>query len=228
MSDTMRWRYGETSPVMLAIDSATVVEIGDLILLDTGKAKPAGLQADQASESADQVAFHAKFTGVAMQRSRAGETNPIRVATSGVFEFPCASAVFEVGDLLGPTVRNDRKITSVFRSGRRALSRAAGVSLRGSYFSVVPYGGRHGARKPKAQSGAGSESLAGSLRSARTGGRYPRADRHRQQHFRRRCAGHRALVRTCGAPATSRVPTTVFKSFSTDSIFPFGSILHVD
>ncbi len=104
MSDTMRWRYGETSPVMLAIDSATVVEIGDLIYLDSGKAKPAGLLADQSSEAADQVAFHAKFTGVAMQRSRAGETSPIRIATSGVFEFPCASATFEVGDLVGPTV----------------------------------------------------------------------------------------------------------------------------
>ncbi len=44
---------------------------------------------------------------------------------------------FGYGGILG--LRNERTITSVFRSGRRALSRAAGASLRGSYFSVVPY-----------------------------------------------------------------------------------------
>jgi hypothetical protein len=36
-----------------------------------------------------------------MQRSRAGDTTPIRVATRGVFEFPCPSSTFEVGALIG-------------------------------------------------------------------------------------------------------------------------------
>ena len=36
-----------------------------------------------------------------MQRSRSGETAPIRVATTGVFEFDCASGTFELGDLVG-------------------------------------------------------------------------------------------------------------------------------
>lgn len=101
MSDTMRWRYGETNPVMLPVDSATVIEIGDLVYLDTDDAKPAASQADQSSESANQELFHDKFAGVAMQRSRAGDTDPVRVATSGVFEFGCASGTFEVGQLFG-------------------------------------------------------------------------------------------------------------------------------
>ena len=36
-----------------------------------------------------------------MQRSRSGETAPIRVATTGVFEFDCASGTFELGDMVG-------------------------------------------------------------------------------------------------------------------------------
>jgi hypothetical protein len=96
----MRWRYGETSPVMLPVDSATVIEIGDLVWLDTDDVKPAGSQADQGSETANQQLFHDTFAGVAMQASPSGVSQPIRVATSGVFEFDCLSAALEVGDLM--------------------------------------------------------------------------------------------------------------------------------
>lgn len=101
MSDVMRWRYGETNPIVLPVDSATVIEIGDLVYLDTDDAKPAAAQADQMTEAANQALFHNKFAGVAMQRSRAGDTDPIRVATTGVFEFVTPSATREVGALLG-------------------------------------------------------------------------------------------------------------------------------
>jgi hypothetical protein len=97
----MRWRYGDTNPILLPVDSATVIEIGDLVYLDTDDAKPASAAADAGSMTANQEAFHDKFAGVAMQRSRTGDTTPIRVATTGVFEFDCASATFEVGALVG-------------------------------------------------------------------------------------------------------------------------------
>ncbi len=101
MSNIMRWRYGETWPVMLPVDSTTVIEIGDLVYLDTDDAKPASSQADQGTEAANQELFHDKFAGIAMQASRSGDTQPIRVATAGVFEFDCVSATFEVGKLVG-------------------------------------------------------------------------------------------------------------------------------
>lgn len=101
MSNTMRWRYGDTAPVMLPVDSATVIEIGDLLYLDVDDAKPASAQADQGTEAANQEFFHDRFAGVAMQASPSGNTQPIRVATAGVFEFDCLSATFEVGALLG-------------------------------------------------------------------------------------------------------------------------------
>ena len=101
MSDKMRWRYGDTNPVVAAVDSGTIIEIGDLVLLNVDDAKPATAQPDQGTKAANQQAFAAIFLGVAMQRSRDGDTAPIRVATTGVFELDCASATFELGDMVG-------------------------------------------------------------------------------------------------------------------------------
>lgn len=101
MANLLRWRYGDTNPVMCPVDSSTVIEIGDFVYLDTDDAKPASAQADGGTEVANQETFHDNFLGVAMQQSRDGDTADIRVATSGVFEFVCPSGTFELGDLIG-------------------------------------------------------------------------------------------------------------------------------
>jgi len=101
MGDKMRWRYGDTNPVIAAVDSATVIEIGDLVFQDTDDAKPASAQADQGMKSANQERFADYFLGVAMERSRAGEKGQIRVATTGVFDMDCPSASFELGEFVG-------------------------------------------------------------------------------------------------------------------------------
>jgi hypothetical protein len=97
----MRWRYGDTRPVVAAVDAATVIEIGDLVYQEVDDARPASAQADQGTESGNQQLFATKFLGVAMQRSPAGDTDPVRVATSGVFEFGCPGTSFQLGDLVG-------------------------------------------------------------------------------------------------------------------------------
>jgi hypothetical protein len=102
MANTMRWRYGDTCPMMMPVDSATVIEIGDLVALDVDDAKPASAQTDQGTELGNQQLFHDLFAGVAMQASRSGDTQPIRVATTGVFEFDCLSTTMEVGDMIAP------------------------------------------------------------------------------------------------------------------------------
>ena len=111
MSDKMRWCYGDTNPVVAAVDAATIIEIGDLLWQDADDAKPASELTQQMSDldgpPIDQGAFAAreafvkKFLGVAMQRSRSGDTAPIRVATTGVFEFDCVVDTFKLGDLIG-------------------------------------------------------------------------------------------------------------------------------
>lgn len=101
MSHSMRWRYGDTQPVVATVDAETNIELGDLLFWDGDDAKPAALQPDQGTKPANQQLFASKFLGVAMQASPGGETQPIRVATSGVFEFPTPGGSFDLGDWVG-------------------------------------------------------------------------------------------------------------------------------
>ena len=104
MTDTMRWRYGDTSPVVTKpIASGVVIEIGDLVEQDaSGNVTPAASHTWNTDLATTQGEFHATFLGIAMQRSRSGDIDPIRVATAGVFELAAASATFEIGDLIAP------------------------------------------------------------------------------------------------------------------------------
>ncbi len=152
MADVMRWRYGETSPVMLPVQSATVIEIGDLVYLSTDHALPAAAQANQGSKAANQQLFHNNFAGVAMQHSANGDTSPIRVATTGVFAFDCAIATFEVGALVGAeqptgaTVLKNQVVASV-AAENLAIGRCtkrvnpAGTSLLVEIVGTVSHGG---------------------------------------------------------------------------------------
>ncbi len=101
MANTMRWRYGDTNPVMLPVNLGYIIEIGDIVYMDVDSAKPVSTLSDQGSLAANQEMMHDKFLGVAMQATDASGTAEIRVATSGVFEFQCVSETFEVGDLIG-------------------------------------------------------------------------------------------------------------------------------
>ena len=100
MADTNRWRFGETNPLLAAVDAATVIEIGDLVYLDTDDIKPASALPDEQSEAANQASFVSRFLGVAAQRSSDGDVADVRVDTDGVFEFNCAAQTWEVGDLV--------------------------------------------------------------------------------------------------------------------------------
>ena len=98
-------KYGDCAPITpVAVASATVIAIGDLIWQDTGASnvpKPAADITWNTNIATTQEDFHDKFMGVALDASRSGDTNQIRVATAGVFEFDCASATFKAGDLVG-------------------------------------------------------------------------------------------------------------------------------
>lgn len=121
MADNSRWRYGEENATKLAVLSATVIEKGDLVYWDGTSVYPASSQTDQFTELGNQIEFRNKFAGVATERSRAGETAAIRVATSGVFEFVCPSTTWKVGDLVGAsetgagTALENQQVESVTR-----------------------------------------------------------------------------------------------------------------
>lgn len=129
MADVMRWRYGETNPVVSKpVASATVIQIGDLVAQDaTGAVYPAASETWSVDLATTQGNFQDKFLGIAMQRSRNGDTDPIRVATSGVFEFDCASATFELGILVGAAKQTgnaleNQRVISVAGAGNEGAS----------------------------------------------------------------------------------------------------------
>ena len=97
----MRWRYGETNPVIGLVPSSVNIEIGDLVYQDTDAVKPPTSQANQTSKALNQSVFAAKFLGVAMQKSPVGEASSIRIATTGVFEFDTNMNTFILGALVG-------------------------------------------------------------------------------------------------------------------------------
>lgn len=94
MTDVMRWRYGETSPVVAQVAKDSEVCIGDIVYYWNDVVYPAteicavmnGVSSSLDSESLART-VEKKFLGVAMQRSSAGDETPIRIATTGVFEF---------------------------------------------------------------------------------------------------------------------------------------------
>ncbi len=120
MSDRMRWRYGDTNPVIAPVDSATEIEIGDLLWLDTDDAKPASSYTWTTDAATTQSGFQGKFLGIAMQKSRAGDTTPIRVATRGVFEYECVSNTFTLGGYIAPNTSSslleDQKLVKLSSS----------------------------------------------------------------------------------------------------------------
>lgn len=100
MANSMRWRYGDTNPVTLPVEADDSVEIGDLVFLDSGAARPASAQEDQGSSLLNLNTFHDQFVGVAMQASPEGTASSVRIATTGVFEFECDPQTHEIGGLL--------------------------------------------------------------------------------------------------------------------------------
>lgn len=105
MNSNFRWRWGETNPIIANVASATVIHIGDLLWMDVASktVKPAGAVTYTGSVTNGQPKFAAAFIGVAMQASPEGSETPIRIATSGTFQFDRFGSDLKLGQLTGVT-----------------------------------------------------------------------------------------------------------------------------
>lgn len=110
-SDTFRYRYGQTQPVEAVIATNQQANVGDLVAYESNTLVRAEDQAWNGTLLQTQTDFVASFLGVCAQRKNSGSTQPgtgggpagfVRVDTVGVFEFDCATATFNIGDLVGP------------------------------------------------------------------------------------------------------------------------------
>ena len=127
----LRWQWGETAPILVSVDSNTVIHQGDLLWKNSsGKAEPASTFAYDTSLAKTQEEFAKVFFGVAMQESPAGTALPSRVATLGTFLFDDSTATpanETIGDYMG----------AVANSASTYLENTKLVSVSYSYLAVA-------------------------------------------------------------------------------------------
>ena len=121
-------KSGET--IRMPVDSAQVIEAGDMIFNNTDDARPASSFTYVTGDlGATQANFASKFLGVSSEASPTGATAQITIRRRGVFEFACASATFEQGDLVGPDDNAapdallDQQVIAVGEEGYGAIGR---------------------------------------------------------------------------------------------------------
>jgi len=101
MSNNMRHRKEEPKQKIFAVDSAQILEIGDFTFLNADDVRAASDYTWDTDLETTQRSFTKVFAGVAGDQSEAGKTDEVAIETSGIVEMECASATFEVGDLVG-------------------------------------------------------------------------------------------------------------------------------
>ena len=129
MADRARYRR-EGGQFEVPVDSAQVIEKGDLLFQNTDDARAADQFTYVSGNLAGtQANFAAKFLGVAENGSDSGETQKILCRSSGVFEFDCAAATFEIGDFVGVddngggTALVNQQVIAVGENGYGAIGR---------------------------------------------------------------------------------------------------------
>lgn len=154
MANKLRYRSGDTDPRFLAIGSAVVIEIGDMLYRDPddNTIHPASDMTDCGTEALNQDTFQQYFAGVAEQQSISGDTAKIRIATKGCFEFDIASGTWEAGAYIGiaeaasGTALEDQKVAAV-STPSSAIGRAhekistADTSILVDIVSTIFHGG---------------------------------------------------------------------------------------
>lgn len=130
MANRLRFRSGQVQLHKLRVESATVLEAGDMVYLDGNDVKPASAFDWDTDLTTTQAAFAAVFLGIAHQQSAAGNSDDVSIDLSpnAVYEFDVNSATYEVGDDLGPDELSGALMSQQLEavaSGTRAIARAA-------------------------------------------------------------------------------------------------------
>lgn len=121
-----QYQFGNTNPTIATVATAKAVAVGDICGMSSGTLVKASDETWDTNLATTQTNFVTKFLGVSGQQKDANVArvfgnatdNVIRVDAGGVFTFDCASATFEVGDLVGCAKQSgnaleDQKVVSV-------------------------------------------------------------------------------------------------------------------
>ena len=138
------WQYGDTNLVVVYASTRVDIQSGDLVfLVYEGAAAYAAnvLEIAPTLAAANKYdALSAIFLGVAMGGSTGGTPEKIRVATTGVFEYRCAEADYDVGDLVVPTLDAAQRVEPVHGppgAACRAIGRVVERSPAASWIKIA-------------------------------------------------------------------------------------------
>lgn len=84
MGNTNRVRYGDQRIIPFPVETATVIEIGDFVILQSDYLVPVTDLTDAGTAAQNVTAGEAAFIGLALSATKAGETNDVIVQTAGV------------------------------------------------------------------------------------------------------------------------------------------------
>ena len=133
---------GEQQFVEVAVATATVIYIGDMVYLDTSNnvVKPASDYTWNTDLATTQASFAAFFLGIAGDQSAVGDTDKVKVDISplAVYEMDCPSGTFEGDETLGPDqTGSGSSATLMAQQLEEATSTSAIARVRQTYASAT-------------------------------------------------------------------------------------------
>lgn len=100
----MRHRFGQQMIIRVAVDSATDIKMGDVLILDTDDAKPASSETWSSDLTTTLGNFNNHFLGIAQAEHAAGSgiqlDFPVDISPFAVYEMDCENETHEVGDMI--------------------------------------------------------------------------------------------------------------------------------
>jgi hypothetical protein len=132
-----RYLYGETNPVSAGIQTGDAISVGDLVGYGMGNVYKASATTWDTNLATTQIAFGQTFLGVSGQKKLAGESrvhgnstdNIIRVDCSGVYEFSCVNASYEIGQWIGAAKDSGNALLNDTVAGVSCKAEAIGICV---------------------------------------------------------------------------------------------------
>lgn len=93
---------GDRKLITYPVTAATTFAKGEMLAVASNAVKSFTTLSDVGTKAQNQAAAHDVFVGVANVAVTSGTPTSIQVATAGTFTFDCASATFNVGDMVTP------------------------------------------------------------------------------------------------------------------------------
>jgi hypothetical protein len=119
--------------VSAVVDNDTVVAVGDMLYLDTGKVLPAASFTWDTDLATTQASFINSFLGIAVEAhaaTTADEKILVDISPNSHYYYTCASATYEVGALAGPDKASGNALLSSTLEAAVATSSCARVVQR--------------------------------------------------------------------------------------------------